>query len=115
MGLVIGILTGLLGIGGVVLLLPLLIYWVGQRPAKAAGTSLIIVFVSSVVAVVRKGAGGDIELKLLIALLVGGIAGTALGTKVGLKLSDMKMKNYFVYVVLSAVIMVAVKLYLLTF
>ena len=115
MGLVIGILTGLMGIGGGVVLLPALIYLVGQRTNKAAGTSLVIVFISSLIAVIRKGAGGDIDIKLLIVLLVGGLIGTFIGTKIGLKLSGPKIRLYFVYVVMVAVIMVGVKLYLLTF
>ena len=41
--------------------------------------------------------------------------GTFLGTKIGLKLSGPKMRIYFVYVIIAAVIMVGVKLYLLTF
>ena len=115
MGLVIGILTGLMGIGGGVVLLPLLIYLVGQRTNKAAGTSLVIVFISSIVAVIRKRASGDIDLMLLSALLFGGLIGTFIGTNVGLKLSGPKVRIYFVYVVMASVIMVGIKLYCLTF
>ena len=115
MGFVIGVLTGLMGIGGGVVLLPALIYLVGQRTSKAAGTSLVLVLISSLVAVMRKCAGGDIDIKLLLALLIGGIIGTFLGTKIGLKLSGPKIRLYFVYVVMAAVIMVGAKLYLLTF
>ena len=42
-GLVIGLLTGLMGISGVILL-PVLVYLVGQRTVKAAGTCLLLVW-----------------------------------------------------------------------
>lgn len=115
LGLVIGILTGLMGIGGGVVLLPALIYIVGQRTNKAAGTSLALVWISSLVAVIRKGAGGDIDIQLLIALLIGGIFGTFLGTKIGLKLSGPRIRLYFVYVVVLTIGLVSYKLYILTF
>ena len=115
MGLIIGVLTGLMGIGGGVVLLPALVYLVGQRTGKAAGTSLVLVWISSLVAVIRKGAGGDIDVELLAPLLICGIIGTFLGTKIGLKLSGPRIRLYFVYVIVASVIMVGVKLYLLTF
>jgi len=110
-----GILTGLMGVGGGIVMLPALIYLIGQRTAKAVGTSLLVVWVSSMVG----GAGhiiqGNINLTLLAGMLAGGIIGTNLGTYVGLKLAGAKIRLYFIYVVILAVIMVAFKLYRLTF
>jgi uncharacterized membrane protein YfcA len=96
-------------------LLPVLIYWVGQRTVKAAGTSLLVVFISSFVGVIRKGAGGDIDINLLAVLLVGGMFGTYFGTKIGLRLAGPRIRSCFVYVVVIAVILVGAKLYMLTF
>jgi uncharacterized membrane protein YfcA len=115
MGLLIGILIGLIGVGGGVILLPALIYLVGQRTSKAAGTSLALVWISSLVAIIRKGTGGDIDIELLFALLTGGIIGTFLGTKIGLKLSGPKTRLYFIYIVIVAVGLVGYKLYVITF
>ena len=115
LGFCIGLLTGLIGIGGGVALLPGLIYLVGQRTAKAAGTSLVLVWISSLVAVIRKGAAGDINILLFIALLAGGIVGTILGTKIGLKLTGPKTRLYFVYVMIGSIAMIGFKLYKLTF
>src|SRR3989339_407693 len=46
LGFGVGVLTGLLGIGGGVMLLPALVYLIGQRAIKAAGTSLLLVWIS---------------------------------------------------------------------
>ncbi len=110
-GFAIGVLTGLLGIGGGVVLLPGLIYLVGQRTAKAAGTSLILVWLPSLVGVIRKGASGQIAVCLFAALLAGGIIGTFGGTKIGLKLPGAKIRLYFVYVVVAAVVMIGYELF----
>ena len=114
-GLVVGILTGLLGVGGGVILLPALVYLVGQRTVKAAGTSLLLVWISSLVAVIKKGAGGDIDLILAAFLLAGGFLGTSIGTKIGLKFEGPKIRLYFIYIVIVAALLVLYKLIMLTF
>ncbi|MHC4158960.1 MAG: sulfite exporter TauE/SafE family protein [Planctomycetota bacterium] len=110
-----GVLTGLMGIGGGVLLFPALVYLVGQREDKAVGTSLLLVWISSLVGVIRKSQAGDISLLLFIFLLTGGLIGTFLGTRIGLKLAGPKIRLYFVYVVVAAILMVGYKLYVMTF
>ena len=115
LGLSVGVLTGLLGTGGGVLLLPLLVYLVGQRTVKAAGTSLLLVWIASLAAVVLKGQAGQINYILLAALLTGALAGTYFGTKIGLRLAGPRIRIYFVFVVLAAMLMVAVRLYTMFF
>ena len=115
MGLAIGILTGLLGIGGGVLLLPALIYLVGQLASRAAGTSLLLVLISSSLAMFIHTKNGNLNFYLWGIMIVGGLVGTNFGTIAGLKLKDAKIRSYFPYVVLTAVIAVGIKLYKITF
>ncbi len=114
LGIAVGLLTGLLGVGGGVILLPALVYLVGQRAVKAAGTSLLLVWIASFVAVIQKGIGGEIDPKLTIALLIGGLIGTSLGTKLGLKFEGPKIRIYFVYVVVAATLLVIYEIARLT-
>lgn len=115
LGLGIGVLTGLLGIGGGVLLLPALIYLIGQRPSKAVGTSLMFILVSSFIAVIFHFSRGNISLKLWPIMVAGGLVGTYIGTHVGLKTKDAKLRGYFTYVVMAAALLVAWKVYAMTF
>ena len=55
LGLIAGVMTGLLGIGGGIVLMPILVYLVGQDGKEAAGTSLLLVWISAAVGVVFKG------------------------------------------------------------
>jgi len=111
LGLIVGMFTGLMGIGGGVILLPALIYLVGQPTAKAAGTSLLLVWISSLVAVYLNAKNGNINLSLWLAMVAGGLIGTFWGTKIGLNVDGLKLRLYFVYVILIAIAMVAFKLF----
>ncbi len=115
LGLSIGLLTGLLGIGGGVLLLPALIYLVGQTAKKAAGTSLLLVLISSAIAAVLHLKNHNIDLYLWLFMLAGGIGGTYIGTHIGLKVKDNKLRSQFVWVVAAAVLIIAAKLAIMTF
>ena len=113
-GFCIGTLTGLMGVSGV-LMLPALIYIIGQHAPKAAGTNLMLVLILSLVAVIPKSISGQVDLMLFIMLIIGGLTGTYFGTKIGLKLTGPKIRLYFVYVVIAGAVIVAYKLYQLTF
>ena len=115
LGLFTGFLTGLMGIGGGVVLLPALIYLVGQRMSKAAGTSLMLVWCSSLIAVIANVINQNIDGFLWITLVSGGLTGTFIGTKIGLKLAGPKLRLYFVYVVLASVVMVGYQIVKLIF
>jgi len=115
LGMVVGMLTGLLGIGGGVVLLPALIYLVGQRAVKAAGTSLFLVWAASAVAVIQCIRNGNIDYYLWPAMCVGGMIGASVGTRVGLKTADAKLRLYFVYVVIAAIVLILYKVFQMTF
>lgn len=115
LGVPIGMLTGLLGLGGGIVMLPALNYLVGQRAVKAAGTSLLIVWLSVMVATVTNLAGGHIDLPLAAILTVFGIIGTHYGTELGLKLHGPRLRLYFVGIILASAALIAVKIVHLTF
>jgi len=115
LGFFVGVLTGLIGIGGGIFLLPALVYFVGQPARKAVGTSLLLVWISSLAAVIRKTSVGHVSLLLLLFLLIGGLTGTLLGTKIGLSLTGPKIRLYFVYLVIAAVLTIGYKLCVMTF
>jgi len=102
-----GILTGLLGIGGGVIMLPALIYLVGMRTQKAAGTSLLLVWIASLTGAVGNLWIGNVQWLLLAILIAGGMIGTWLGTHLALKLTGNHTKQYFIYVLLLAILLVA--------
>jgi len=109
-GLALGYLTGLLGIGGGVIMLPALVYLVGMRTHRAAATSLVIVWLSSFVATITHASAGNSDLRLAVPLLVGGSIGLQIGVAISARTKGLQLRRYFAFVVLAAIIMVLIKL-----
>jgi len=115
-GFIGGILTGLMGISGGVLVMPILVLGVGLAPHLAVGTSLAVVLVSSISAVIKKGisastvTGGKVSLPIALSLLAAGAIGVRIGITISHKLHGDKLKKYFSLIVLAAALMVLVKL-----
>ncbi len=109
-GLALGFLTGLLGIGGGVILLPALVYLVGMRTHCAAATSLVIVWLTSFVATITHSLAGNTDLLLAVPLLVGGSLGLQVGVNVCNRTGGARLRRYFCFVVLAAVVLIVGKL-----
>jgi uncharacterized membrane protein YfcA len=81
-----GLFSGLFGVGGGTVIVPLLVLWLGYGEREATGTSLAAIIVIAAVATVAHGAYGNVHVDdgLLIGIpAVGGvILGTALQQRV---------------------------------
>ncbi|MFU8781122.1 MAG: sulfite exporter TauE/SafE family protein [Kiritimatiellia bacterium] len=108
-----GILTGLLGIGGGVIMLPALIYLVGLHTHKAAGTSLLLVWIASLAGAVNNLLIGNVDWILLAILLAGGMLGTWVGTHIAMVISGKNTRQYFIYVLVLAILLVAGRLFVM--
>jgi uncharacterized protein len=75
-----GLFSGLFGVGGGTIIVPLLVLWLGYDERAAAGTSLAAIFVIAIFAVGAQGAYGNVD--LIDGLLVGlpAVAGVLVGT-----------------------------------
>ncbi len=112
-GLGVGVLTGLLGIGGGVLFMPILLLVVGLSVHHAVGTSLGVVLFSAPAAAVRYGAAGSVSLSTALALLVTSTLGVQLGGWICDRLHASSLQRYFALIVLAAAIVVATDLVLM--
>ena len=111
LGVLLGFLTGLLGVGGGVILVPALVYMLGCRPHGATATSLVMVWFSGAVAVVGHTLDGNTRLDLALPLLFGGSFGAQLGVYLADHMGGAKLKRYFAYVVVLAALVVTWKLW----
>ena len=78
MGGGVGILSGIFGVGGGFLMTPLLIF-IGVPPAVAVGTEANQIVAASVSGVLAHWRRGNVDFKMGIVLLAGGIAGSSIG------------------------------------
>ncbi|MCW3020866.1 MAG: hypothetical protein JWR30_188 [Conexibacter sp.] len=81
-----GLFSGLFGVGGGTIIVPLLVLWLGYGTREATGTSLAAIIVIAAAAMLTQGVYGNLHLGdgLLVGLpAVGGVlAGTALQQRV---------------------------------
>jgi uncharacterized membrane protein YfcA len=75
-GFVVGVLIGLTGVGGGVLLLPVLIYILGYSPIIAVGSDAVFNFFTKIPAGLLHLSKGTVRRKVVIALAVGSVPGS---------------------------------------
>ncbi len=78
LGFVVGMLSGLFGVGGGFLMTPILIF-IGIPPAVAVGTEANQIVASSVSGVLAHWQRGNVDFKMGLVLLIGGFIGSSLG------------------------------------
>ena len=71
-GLLAGALGGLLGIGGGIVLMPLLRFTVGLSPAYAAGTCVVAVFFTTLGGSYRHHRLGHLNLRSIVPIIISG-------------------------------------------
>jgi len=81
-----GVFSGLFGVGGGTVIVPLLVIWLGYGEHEATGTSLVAIVLIAAVAAATHGIYGNVDVETALALglpaTVGVVAGTALQQKV---------------------------------
>jgi uncharacterized membrane protein YfcA len=102
LGLCIGMVTGMLGVGGGVLFVPLLILAVGFTPHQAVGTSLGVVLLASMSGAVSHFVKGHVSLWIAMSLLVGSSVGIQIGVAICDRLHAKKLRRGFSLVLLMA-------------
>jgi uncharacterized protein len=108
-GLSVGLLSGLLGIGGGPLLMPLLVTF-GRLPVrKAIGTSLGVVLISFMVGTARYGSLGQVNLYLAMTILVGSSAGVQLGAALSQRLQLKRLRSGFCFVIFLVILLLGYK------
>ncbi|HYD66105.1 sulfite exporter TauE/SafE family protein [Azospirillum sp.] len=78
MGGLVGFLSGLFGVGGGFLMTPLLIF-LGVPPAVAVGTQANQLVAASVSGVLAHWRRGNVDVKMGVVMLIGGLVGTTVG------------------------------------
>ena len=86
-GLVAGVLSGLFGIGGGIVIVPMLILLVGLTTTQAVGTSLAALLLPvGALGALEYWRGGFVDLRLAAVLALGLLLGAYLGARLGISL-----------------------------
>jgi uncharacterized protein len=96
LGFIVGAISGLIGIGGGVLLTPALVYLFGFSQHSAQGTTLaLLVPPVSLLAAWAYYQQGDVNLVATCLVFVGFFVGGLLGAKLAAKISDLWLRRIF--------------------
>ncbi len=99
-GIAVGILAAILGTGGGFLMLPAMIYLLGMPTLLAVGTSLFqIVFVAANVTLLQSLNNQTVDVFLALVLIVGGVIGAPLGSRLAGRLPGEQLRALLALVV----------------
>jgi uncharacterized membrane protein YfcA len=79
LGFLLGVTSGVMGIGGGVLFTPILLYGFGLSARNAAGTGVLLLLATVAIGTFEQALQGYVSLKLALVILVGSSVGTQLG------------------------------------
>jgi len=100
-GLLVGILSSIMGVGGGFVLVPAMIYIIGMPTQVVVGTSLLqIVFVTAVSTVLHSYVNQTVDVMLSSLLLVGAVIGAQIGTRVMVRLSGEQIRFFLAVIIL---------------
>jgi len=106
LALVVGVLTGLMGVGGGFISFPLLLYVIGIPTRAAIGTSAFQILLASAYGSLKYSLAGNVDFLLVALLVPGPFVGVFLGVRVSQLLGGRRIRRYFALIVFLGVAMV---------
>ncbi len=101
-GFLVGILTAIMGIGGGFIMVPAMIYLFGMPTLTVVGTSQFqIVFVTAATTLLLAATTHTVDVVLAILLIIGGVIGAQVGTRLGQLLRGEYLRGLLAAMVLA--------------
>ncbi len=106
-GIAAGMLSGLVGVGGGLIIVPSLIYFIGFSQKTAQGTSLAMIMLPvGIFGVLQYYKQGHVDFRIVGILAIGFLAGSFFGSKIALSLPQETVKKIFALLM----ILIAIKM-----
>lgn len=103
-GLVSGLMSGLFGVGGGVIIVPLLVLFLAFPQRLAAGTSLAAIVPTAAVGVISYAVHGSVAWIPALLLAAGAIVGAQIGTALLPKVSQSTLRWFFVAFLVAVIV-----------
>ncbi|EJF78750.1 hypothetical protein MCQ_01129 [Candidatus Bartonella washoeensis Sb944nv] len=111
-GLIVGLLSSIMGIGGGFFMIPALIYLLRVPTSVVIGTSLFqITFVSSFTTILQSVSNQSVDIVLAFLLMLGGSIGAQYGTRAGRRLKAEQLRMALAFLVLIVCMRLAFQLF----
>ena len=100
-GVAAGILGGLVGVGGGIIIVPSLVYFLSFSQKSAQGTSLgLLLLPVGILGVLQYYKQGHVDFKVVTIIAIGFLAGSYFGSKIALSLPQETVKKIFAIMLL---------------
>lgn len=96
-GTVVGLLTGFFGVGGGFVIVPMLVLALGFSMPEAAGTSLLVIIINSVVALSTRLNSGNLDWGSVTPFVVASIFGVLMGSRLAGTHDPRVLQRWFVW------------------
>ena len=101
-GMVVGLLSGILGVGGGFIMVPAMIYLLRMPTKIVIGTSLFqVIFVAGLTTILHAATNQAVDLLLAFVLMVGSVMGAQFGASAGQKLRSEHLRALLALLVLA--------------
>ena len=108
-GILGGLLSGLLGVGGGIVMVPLLVYWAGYGQRDAHATSLGAIIPISIAGIATYGIAGEVRYGAALALAAGSIVGAQVGAGMLARMDERLLKVIFGLFLVGVAVLMAVR------
>jgi uncharacterized membrane protein YfcA len=108
-GFVLGLLSSLYGIGGGVVMVPLLLIGARMPPHIVVGTTALVVALTSPVGVIAHTLAHDVDWAAALPLVVGGLIGGSIAPLVAARVSSPRLITLLALALIAAAISLAVR------
>jgi uncharacterized protein len=97
-----GTFSGLFGVGGGTIIVPLLVLWLGYGEREATGTSLAAIPIIAAIAGALHGLYGNVDLLNAVLIGVPGVVGVVGGTALQQRISQRTVAGIFAVLLLAS-------------
>lgn len=104
-GVLVGLLTGVAGVGGGFAIVPALVLLAGLPMQLASGTSLLLITTNSLVALAALGHWPTAQLPLMLPLISGGAIGAIIGQRLAPHLPEVRLRQGFSTLLFSSALL----------
>jgi hypothetical protein len=109
-GLVVGFLTGLLGVGGGFLIIPVLVIVLGLPMTTAIGTSLVVIAANSAAGFAAHAGNAPLDVPVTVAFTTAAVVAALVAARFGARAGTDRLRRWFAYLVLTVAAGILVQL-----